>query len=92
MMKVYTSPARHLMNGTNARTDAPTPGMRLGLKSSFSLDGYPANIRVVLTAMKTYGIMLADIGSDFYITGAPDDRWNNDELNQLKKVTLLTLK
>jgi len=65
----------------------PTPaGMRLGLKSSFSLDGYPANIRVVLTAMKTYGIMLADIGSDFYITGAPDDRWNNDELNQLKKV------
>jgi hypothetical protein len=42
---------------------------------------------VILTAMKKYGLILADIGSNMYISGVPDSRWNNDELQQLGSVT-----
>jgi hypothetical protein len=83
----YTSPASHRVHGTNSNMDAPTPmGLRLRLKSGFDISGYSENNKVILTAMKNYGIILADIGSDLFISGAPDERWNNDDLTQLKNV------
>ena len=86
-MRGYTSPASHLVNGTNSDVDAPTPmGIRLRLKAGFDVSGFSATNQVILNAMKNYGLILADIGSDMFITGAPDDRWDNDDLNQLKNV------
>lgn len=83
----YTTPASHLVNGTNNSASTPVPmGIRLRLKSSFDISSYSATNKIILQAMKTYGIMLADIGSSFYITGAPDDRWDNDDLQHLGNV------
>ena len=87
VMRGYTSPASHLVNGTNSDEDAPTPmGLRLRLKAGFDVSGFSGINQVILNAMKKYGLILADIGSDMFITGAPDDRWDNDDLNQLKSV------
>ena len=87
VMRGYTTPASHLVNGTNSDLSAPTPmGIRLRLKSGFTVSGFSTTNQVILNAMKNYGLILADIGSDLYITGAPDDRWDNDDLNQLKSV------
>ncbi|MEO6630162.1 MAG: hypothetical protein ABIN13_00530 [Mucilaginibacter sp.] len=61
--------------------------MRLPLlKASFNITGYPAHLQVILKAMKKYGLILADIGSNMYISGAPDSRWNNDELQKFSGV------
>lgn len=62
-------------------------GMRIRLKASFDISGYPADDQVILTAMKKYGMILADNGSAIFISGAPDDRWNNNNLNLLKAIT-----
>ncbi len=81
----YTAPASHMVSGTNNDPEAPTPmGTRIRLKSSFDISGFSADNQVILTALKNYGLILADIGSDMFISGAPDDRWDNDDLNQLK--------
>jgi hypothetical protein len=83
----YISPANHMVSGTNSNIAAPTPmGMRLRLKSDYNISGFSEANQVILNAMKNYGLILADIGSDFYISGAPDERWNNDDLSQLKNV------
>jgi hypothetical protein len=87
VMRGYTSPASHMVSGTNNDPSAPTPmGLRLRLKSGFDVSGFSPTNQVILNAMKNYGLILADIGSDLFITGAPDDRWDNDDLNQLKSV------
>jgi hypothetical protein len=87
VMRGYTSPANHLVSGTNSNEAAPTPmGMRLRLKSGYDISGFSETNQIILNAMKSYGLILADIGSDFYITGAPDERWDNNDLNQLKNV------
>jgi hypothetical protein len=84
---MFVSPARHYVGGTNTSLAMPTPmGMRLRLKASVDLGAYSATNRVILTAMKKYGIILADIGSNFYISGAPDARWNNDDLRNLRAI------
>ena len=81
-----TPPATHWAgNSTNA--NAPPMGMRLRLKASFDLSGYSTANQVILKAMKKYGLILADNGSSMYISGAPDDRWNNDDLHLLGNVT-----
>lgn len=87
-MKAYTSPASHWSAGDNKDMKQPTPyGMRLRLKPGFDVSGYSKTNQVILNAMKKYGLIFADIGSDFFISGAPDERWNNDDLSMLKKVT-----
>jgi hypothetical protein len=58
-------------------------GLRLRLKASVDISGYGSQARVVLQALRTYGMILADNGSPFYITGAPDSRWNDDVLHTL---------
>jgi hypothetical protein len=81
---MFVTPARHYVSGTNTNAAFPAPmGMRLRLKASVNIGSYsPAN-RVILSAMKQYGIILADIGSNFFISGAPDARWDNDDLKKL---------
>ena len=56
------------------------------MTAGFDISSYSATSQVILKAMKKYGLMLADIGSNMYISGAPDERWNNDELRELLQV------
>ncbi len=81
----YIHPARHRVNSTGGQYGLPF-GARLRLKASFTIDSYPAKVQVILRAMKKYGIILADIGSNLYISGAPDERWDNDELRSLRNI------
>ena len=85
-LAAHISPARHEGNGTGAQFSALPFGARIRLKAGFDISTYPAQEQVILKALKKYGLILADIGSNMYISGAPDDRWNNDELQQLSKV------
>ena len=62
-------------------------GARFRLKSSFNISGFSATNQVILTAMQKYGLILADNGSSMYISGAPDDRWDNSDLHNLGQVT-----
>ena len=62
-------------------------GQRFRLRSDFDITGFSPRIRVILTALKQYGMMLADNGSAWFISGVPDERWDNDELQALKTIT-----
>jgi hypothetical protein len=64
----------------------PPMGQRFRLNAGFDVRGFAAQTQVILQAMKTYGIVLADNGSSWFISGAPDDRWNNDVLHELGRV------
>jgi hypothetical protein len=83
--RAYVAPARHF---ASSRTDASQPpmGMRVRLKSSVNIIGFPANVQVILRALKTYGMFLADNGSPFYLSGAHDMRWSDDELGAMKQL------
>jgi hypothetical protein len=84
--EAFTPPASHWAS-TNTSQDAPPMGTRLRLKGSFDISGFPPNDQVILTALKQYGIIVADNGGAMFISGAPDERWNNSELDQLKTLT-----
>lgn len=79
----YIWPARHLTSNNPGALQIPPMGARFRLKASFNISTYPSAMQVILQAMKTYGIILADNGSDWYISGVPDERWNNDMLHLL---------
>src|SRR5205814_2311337 len=84
--RAFVLPATHWAS-TNTSTSAPPMGTRLRLKASFDISGFPADDQVILTALKKYGMILADNGSAIFISGAPDSRWNNTNLNLLKSIT-----
>lgn len=81
----YVWPARHYASSSND-PNLPPMGQRFRLKASFDISGYSPDVRVILTAMKRYGIILADNGSPWYVSGAPDQRWDNDVLGELKGI------
>jgi hypothetical protein len=83
--RAYVPPARHF---ASSKTDPSLPpmGLRVRLRASFDESAYPRNARVILKALKRYGMILADNGSDWFVSGAPDPRWDDDELNTLKRV------
>ena len=83
--RAYVHPARHFASDSNDAS-LPPMGLRLRLKASFPTAGYPRQARIVLEALKRYGMLVADNGSDWYITGAPDPRWSNEQLRALKRV------
>jgi hypothetical protein len=83
--KAYVAPARHYASSKTA-TSLPPMGARVRLRASFDISGYPQQARVILQAMKTYGMIVADNGSNWYISGATDSRWNDTDLDQLKGV------
>jgi hypothetical protein len=79
-------PASHwAANSSNA--NAAPMGMRVRLKSGFDISGYSAANQVILKALKKYGMIMADNGSNMYISGAPDDRWDNNDLHNLGQIT-----
>jgi hypothetical protein len=82
----FVPPASHwAANSTNA--NAAPMGMRIRLKSSFNISGFSASNQVILKALQQYGAIMADNGSNMFISGAPDDRWDNDDLHDLDQVT-----
>jgi hypothetical protein len=83
--KAFIFPARHFASSLTD-PDLPAMGQRLRLKASFNVNGFPKQARAVLVALKRYGMILADNGSSWYLTGAPNKRWNNDDLHTLGKV------
>jgi len=84
--RAYLYPARHY---ASSLTDANLPpmGLRVRLKASFDIRPFPRQARIVLTALKRYGMLVADNGSNWYISGAPSPGWSNDQLHTLGKVT-----
>ena len=78
----FVWPARHYASSLTG-SQYPRMGERFRLKASFDISPYPADMQIILRAMKKYGIMLADNGSAWYISGQPDARWNNDHLHTL---------
>ena len=83
----YIWPARHLTSDDPSSPQIPPMGARFRLKASFDISGYPSAMQVILRAMKNYGIILADNGSNWYVSGAPDERWDNDMLHLLDDLT-----
>jgi hypothetical protein len=79
----YVWPARHYASSLIG-TEYPRMGERFRLKASFDISPYPADVQIILRAMKKYGIMLADNGSAWFISGKPDARWNDDNLHTLR--------
>ena len=64
----------------------PAMGMRFRLKRDYPIAGFPRQARIVLQALKDYGMVLADNGSNWFVSGAPDARWSNDQLHALHRV------
>jgi hypothetical protein len=83
--KAYVPPARHLAS-SDANPDLPPMGLRLRLKASFDLKPFHGQALTILKALKRYGMIVADNGSPWYITGAPDRRWDDDDLHTLGQV------
>lgn len=83
--RAFVPPARH---HAGAASDAALPpmGMRVRLKASFDVSKLPEAARVIATCLKTYGMILADNGGDWFVSGAPDARWNDGELGALKQL------
>ena len=82
----FVPPASHwAANSSNA--NAAPMGMRLRLKASFDISSFSVANQVILAALKKYGMIMADNGSSMYISGAPDDRWDNSDLHNLGSVT-----
>jgi hypothetical protein len=80
----YVWPARH-QAGSTSSTSVPPLGQRFRLRASVDISSFSPTNQVILTALKTYGMFLADNGSTWFLSGVPDDRWNNDELRQLQE-------
>lgn len=81
----YVHPATHAA-GSTTNPAFPPMGLRVRLKASYDISSYTGQARVVLEALKRYGMFVADNGSSWFITGATDPRWNDDDLDQLKQV------
>ena len=81
----YIWPARHEASSLTG-SQYPPLGQRFRLKADYDISGFSPEVQVILTALKEYGMILADNGSPWYISGAPDERWNNDLLHQLQQV------
>jgi hypothetical protein len=82
----YVYPARHYASSSDDPS-LPPMGLRVRLKASVDISGFPRQARVVLQALKTYGMILADNGSNWYISGAPNPGWSNDALHSLGRIT-----
>jgi hypothetical protein len=83
--RAYVYPARHF---ASSQTDPNLPpmGLRVRLKAGFDVRPFPRQARIVLVALKRYGMIVADNGSDWYISGAPSPGWSNDQLHTLRRV------
>jgi hypothetical protein len=83
--RAYVAPARHF---ASRETDADLPplGLRVRLKPSYDISKFPPQARPILLALQGYGMILADNGSDWFLSGAPDPRWDDEQIATLKRV------
>lgn len=81
----FIHPATHAASNSS-NVNYPPMGMRVRLKAGFDISGFSIHIQVILKALKKYGMFVADNGSNWYISGAPDSRWDDDELGELKSI------
>ncbi len=84
--RAYVWPARHFAS-SDSNKNLPPMGIRLRLRADFDESKFPRDCQIILRCLKTYGMFLADNGSSWYISGEPDERWNNDTLHELSKIT-----
>jgi hypothetical protein len=83
--RAFIAPARHFASDSEDPS-LPPMGLRVRLKRSFSLAGFGPQARAVLLALKRYGMLLADNGAPWFISGAPSRGWDNDDLHALGRV------
>jgi hypothetical protein len=83
--RAFIYPARHYAS-SSTDPSLPPMGLRVRLKAGFNVRGFPPQARIVLVAMKRYGLILADNGSNWYVSGAPSPGWSNDQLHTLGRV------
>jgi len=81
----YVPPASHWASRFS-EISLPPMGMRVRLRANVDISPFPKEVQVILTALKRYGMILADNGSDWFISGAPDPRWNDENLRTLKQL------
>jgi hypothetical protein len=81
----FIHPATHAAS-SSSNANYPPMGMRVRLKAGFDITGFSPHVQVILKALKKYGMFVADNGSNWYITGAPDSRWDDEELGELKTI------
>jgi hypothetical protein len=84
--RAFLWPARHY-DSSSTDPNLPPMGLRLRLKASFDISSFSPRNRIILTALKHYGMYVADNGSSWDLYGAPDNRWNNDDLHTLGSIT-----
>jgi hypothetical protein len=83
--QAYLWPARHQASDITD-PDVPPMGLRLRLKAGVDISTYPPQARVILQALKDYGMFLADNGGSIFLSGMPDERWDNDDLHTLRQI------
>ena len=83
--RAYVHPARHWASKSKDAS-LPPMGMRVRLKADYDISKFPPEAQVILRCLKTYGMLLADNGGDWYISGAPHPRWNDEAIATLKRI------
>ncbi len=83
--RAYVKPATHFASRSND-PNLPPMGMRVRLKAGFDVSKFPPAVQVILNALKKHGMLLADNGGDWFISGAPDPRWDVEALSTIKRV------
>lgn len=83
--RAYVAPATHAAS-RDSNSSLPPMGMRVRLKASVDVNAFPQHVRPLLVALKKYGMILADNGGPFYVSGAPDPRWNDADIDTLKRI------
>jgi hypothetical protein len=82
----YVAPATHYASDST-NPNYPPMGLRVRMKAGFNCGGYSSEVQVICTALKRYGMIVADNGSNWYVSGAPDSRWSDDHLSDLGRIT-----
>ncbi len=81
----YVAPATHWASQSRD-PNLPPMGMRVRLKASYDISRFPKPVQVILTCLKTYGMLLADNGSDWFVSGSPHPKWDDEALSTIKRV------
>ena len=83
--RAYVAPATHFAS-SRQDPNLPPMGMRVRLKAGVDISKFSSAAQVILTALKKYGMIVADNGGDWFLSGAPDPRWNDDDIHTLKRI------
>lgn len=83
--RAYVPPARHWAS-SQVSANLPPMGMRVRLKASVDISTFPPDVQVILEALKKHGMILADNGGGFFVSGAPDPRWNDANIDTMKRI------